>query len=517
MVRYIPLPIFTEVLKLDANRSDIGKTAKVLFHLRNILNEAKKAYHAPPPEAHEAYVKVRDWWMSDEQGYIVDKEKERIMRNTFREALDKAGINFDTVWVSLLKAAPDMGDQVSARSWTGARVIDGKGRTGTPTWAERWVIECAMHKDADVDGTLRPWLSKYLENIKPLKKERDNTRTQKDLSCKNTQEDRSTMGPFPGLTRSLRQLECHSRVVLGTMAWDAKSARDVEIVEEDRVDQNRQIFHVLHEYVRLGMNVVDFVRRFRNTVGTWREHNYRAAVDHMTSELLWMLEDPNYSEQIPEQPPVDHVVPLRVRNILADMNMEGNIGFLTHHVMPELMAAVETNEELGMAMYRWLVNAATHPSVDEDGTFEQAIAQICEIPTNSPPNFRPLGMRFQMGELFEENADYQMVELMPSELYEGVAVEAYGPLIHVGDFSKRFNIDESADDAICAICQYGISESESQCVKLNACSDVFHHTCLLDLVNRPHTYGDMTRCPCCRVPICARREIRVLPLGVRAG
>jgi hypothetical protein len=447
-----------------------------------------------------------------------------------------------------------------------------------------WVIRSAMH--GDYEGNVLPLLAHCLEV-------RSQYNANRKCSCAAQKQNRSTSSPFPALTACL--------------------TREEGIVYS-HYTSNKVIYHVLIEFIRLGMAVADTFANVRSRQDQWSiayssDDNSRLKMirDHLNDQFWLRINDPN--SRLPEN----------ARSRLADMNFVGSFSFLILHLIPDRMSEGPpwTDDQLG---YR--VNQVIEESViaTENGQATWDSFQLMRSRRGHPPpltttdNYRPheLGTesiperlilptrsRTQsslapMMEAFERNQgdDFAPDEnttgsgeedaymptaatseqserdgdgqgnsmaLIPfilpirsqsteaqvgendldnpveadeteavepvvynasmedaSDVYEGEFhlapdVQLVGVGLPNNVFDVATALAQPQDGAFCCFCQ-GSAQQEAHAkglhfwARLNRCRDVFHTTCLSDLVNTVLAGQENIFCPLCKSIICKRRR-----------
>jgi hypothetical protein len=225
--------------------------------------------------------------------------------------------------------------------------------------AMTWVIRSAMH--GDYEGNVLPLLAHCLEV-------RSQYNANPKYSCAAQKQNRSASSPFPALTACL--------------------TREEGIVYSHFIS-NKVIYHVLIEFIRLGMAVADTFANVRSrqnqrSIPDSSDNNSRLKTirDHLNDQFWLRINDPN--SRLPED----------ARSRLADMNFVGSFSFLILHLIPDRMSEGPPwpNNQLG---YR--VNQVIEESViaTEDGQATWDSFQLMRSRRGHPPpltttdNYRP--------------------------------------------------------------------------------------------------------------------------------
>lgn len=523
METYTPIPVFTLTFKANADRNFLT-TQQTIWELTELVFSAWLARQQRGASTrHRGYRRCHRIFMdpdyNDDEVNPHYEAQCKIVRAAFREAMSRLNINFREVWKQLIRNAPRMGGGIMPER-------SGMEYTGKRDWDNRWVIECAIHPEADTDGSLRPWLAKYLDQFPPLR-----------IVASDAVQQSGEAGPtnkFPGLTRSLQGVcispagfseeetqflrETYSRtqpeVERTTFPLEPNTLDLVACFAKYQSQYYDDIFHILYQYFRIGMNAVDAFRWCYN--GEHLEHQAIEICRDLTHELIAnTLEDPyadvkrhNTDGRTSSRIPISSTA----KKVIADMNAEGNFDFLIENVVLDFSEQGYANATYGWRMYYWLINAATAIEGPEISfTVASIIRNHFRLDGHEVQlDFRPPGMEFEMGELFGENEDF-FYDLGDLE-YSNVEVEAYGPRVHPLDVGA---IISETVGSMCVICltQFGDEDDDQEpqlkdVLQLEGCKDVFHLHCIDTFLNCAHPGMDTVNCPCCRHPICPPRSLR---------
>ena len=337
--------------------------------------------------------------------------------------------------------------------------------------AEHWIYMCVLHPDSGLDENSKRLWSSFI-TVQPVYAPRASVQYRYEVGVFKFEDPESSTW-FPGLELTLRSF-----------------------ISPDNFDEVG-VAAILLEYVALGASAASIWMHIWQRHGILRgealpEHEY-----HLANAMQDVQEQ--YSFDINDW---SSVMPLHVRQELANHNLSGDFLFLMNHVFPNVIAPADNHirESLfGWEMYKYIVNAVTTPEVDPSGQIANLIRQQAWFvdPSGEPRhNFYTRSARLIV-DFHQQDEELEAVEL-----------EAYGPNIEVDDITTTPK-QALAENAMCTICQDGFdcdADGESRCVQLNACEHLFHCECLGFWVNGVHHPNVL--CPNCRTAICRARPRR---------
>ncbi|KAF1950602.1 hypothetical protein CC80DRAFT_554152 [Byssothecium circinans] len=373
------------------------------------------------------------------------------------------------------------------------RLVDtGDGRMSC--YATQWLLLSALHPDHEVELEVADLLRKYLE-------------------------------PFYRHWRSstdvLYQMKMLSRSKKNTPYWPGMngilSKAFARLKDETDPFTEDNLYHILAQLIRLGCWVADVYRERYETITNYPEdyvtHVARDYIMGETGRFQSMLEDPFAETNI------------RARELLSQMNVSGNIDFLSMIVVSTFVRLDRApSGRLIFMVYQWILQAATNTRVD-DGTVLRIVKDRFDACwerniDDVPIYWRPSGCPNEIGRVDDEpmptNITNNNVPAPEGNTFnpiglplpEEVPVYPIGPRNDVMAISMPYELSPGQRD-ICVICQDEFEESGASCVKANGCRHLFHFACLDALANdRAYPSDGKVPCPICRASICDSRDYR---------
>ncbi|KAF2250051.1 hypothetical protein BU26DRAFT_504451 [Trematosphaeria pertusa] len=346
---------------------------------------------------------------------------------------------------------------------------------------QQWFLRCAIHPDADPDGSLARTWSAYLEPQPQY------------LPCKTTQQHcdmliraydsvmqyDKTHGPgthpgskFHGLGRALRPF-------VAPGAFDAEA-----------------VYWVLHEFVRLGLFVAELwthcwrlILRSERGVPLWNADGKARQLDAMYTLRMGDWTDPT---------------PVRVRRVLAEENIGATLLFLANHVFPTAIAprgSTISAEQLAWRMHGWILDAVRTKGFDAEGRIARVIRDnaLDALPLGGSTAFyHPPGVL----------AFFSHDRVHLSNINDG-KLEVGSRGRDVLEYANA--VRDPPDDRPCSICYDDMTAGEEPCVWLLRCGHVFHAECVQPWIIKVHVgrKGEMVdpRCPNCREVIFTRQTM----------
>lgn len=343
------------------------------------------------------------------------------------------------------------------------------------TLAEAWIIQCAMHPEAERNVVTRQlWLS-YLQ-IQPTIQEHESPN---DSFFRHILVDAQNGGQvgFPGLDDALRPF----------VPNDEPSA-----------------VGIIQEYMRLGATAAYLWAHMWRAHGIQRgegltldELHVRSCLD--STQYFYDTSLGNWS----------YPIPLRTRRHLTTMNLSGDLLYLIDYVFPKAIIPAGSTireDEFAWQIQQWILARATTHARDPTGAIATRLQQL----GLSPPSSDRSGFHHDLLRPF-----VQFNDNVPR--HEDVVLEAYGPRIQIADFTRPM-FDEPIAGTTCSICQEVYtsenSSSHSDSVYDNLwvntiCQHAFHHGCIDAWANNS-VHANTVSCPNCRKKLCNARPRRVV-------
>ena len=345
-----------------------------------------------------------------------------------------------------------------------------------------FILSCATHPEADVDGTLGPELWKYYEwttwwpkyELSPV--HRSSTF---ELQQKAVEEEDSVM--WPGLTWFL---EDEIRI------QDGYAAENIE--------------HVIKHFLWLLLNTID-VHLVDHRLGL----SDRYPDDGVASVLREGYEVLNRSSKLVLRNPFSDI-PKPVREALATLNTRGNIEYvgmcplhaLYHAVPPELLHA-----SAYIYFLHWALAEVDHLKADPNGTIRANLLKLHMVgaPEGTRSDCRhswtrPAGMVDVVTEQLEAHVNRYLDDGPGAD----VPLEPTGPRIDPDGLCDVVSTPEATER--CPICLEDYADVDNVCVQLKACAHLLHRGCLDELVNGVYLGVPEIRYPACRRGICKARD-----------
>jgi hypothetical protein len=329
-----------------------------------------------------------------------------------------------------------------------------------------WLIDCAIHPEADIDGTLAPELQKYKEMPKVDPVCFGLSLEQQASVWKQDQRN----NVFPGMTDLLH-----------------------DIISADPSVTPKDLAQMIGHYLQLAMDAVDIWSYGYNYAAMW-DHDMILKEQSMAVLAVACLnrtQDP-YSE-----------TPLPIRKLLIKMDFASNIEFLLILAIPDLMVMGYQLGVLHFMLYTRIIISALQAIDDE--TFREATFTYHREhwPHMTWYWTRPA----TMPDLVTAELDMRMRPYYSDDEMSNVPVVPRGPRIDGRGLSQAAN-DIPTEAGDCPICRESLSDGDepSEIVKLDTCMHLIHLECLDSLLNTVYPGADAVRCPSCRARLCAPRD-----------
>ncbi|KAF1848854.1 uncharacterized protein K460DRAFT_81716 [Cucurbitaria berberidis CBS 394.84] len=202
--------------------------------------------------------------------------------------------------------------------------------------------------------------------------------------------------------------------------------------------------------------------------------------------------------------------PTHVSWTVSNINLRGIFDYYFKLVLPSLYdERLALESLLGIRLYEWLIDAATHLKVDATDRIGIVIRRSHRLPEATSTKrygFRPYDgyVPFPMA-YFERKRAIQAAHLNGG-FFPDVPVIPCGPHIDIRLHSSAVPPTTTNNDLEqkCTICQYALKDEA--CVKLDTCEHTFHKDCITRWTN---TQTRMVTCPMCRANICEARTTRM--------
>jgi hypothetical protein len=329
-----------------------------------------------------------------------------------------------------------------------------------------WLIDCAIHPEADITGTLAPELQKYKEmpKVEPeclgLSFEQQTSEWEQD--------QRNNV--FPGMTQLLRDF-------ISVNPWLAP----------------KDLAQMIGHYLQLAMDAVDVLRYGYSYAARW-DHGVILKEQSMIVlgiACLNAIQDP-YSE-----------TSLPIRNMLVKMDFASNTEFLLTSAIPYLVAKGCQLGQLHYMLYTRVIFAALQ-AIDDETVREATFTYHRQHwPHMTWYWTRPA----TMPDLVTAELDMRMRPYYSDDEMSSVPVVPRGPQIDGRGLSQAVN-DVPPDSGDCPICRGSLNDGDesSEVVKLETCVHLLHLECLDGLLNTVYPGADAVRCPTCRARLCAPRD-----------
>ncbi|KAF2634403.1 hypothetical protein P280DRAFT_485487 [Massarina eburnea CBS 473.64] len=472
----IPVPIFTQLFRQAKNRQ-YQTIEYIIQELADLAEELNEQYVILGFSIGNSYDRLADPNFVDLR-YRASCEADRHqMRIAIRESVQAENISLEDFIRTLINGIALIPSKIRTpgrrRPWA----------TGRRPWSESWALQCAIHPEADTDGSVGQWLCKYLDHFPKMNLSPSDFARQVKYAKKHDI-------PFLSLRTSLRMLR-------------GSSKRGLQVYHDD-------IFAVLHVYFRLSMYAVDIFRWFYNGTTESITDKYQVLYMVTCENILGTIMDPFakaycINSATGELSAVS--ISAEVKTVIAKINVEGTMSYLMH-ILQELKGQGSPNTELGWLLCNFIVTSADHKTADTDNTV-RSIASRFFHPNDSHDDFRPLGVPFDLIGTVTENTD---IEFEPTSLADAVA--ASGPRID----AKRLGTitDSPQDDLECGICTEKVCDEVPDehgeagldgVLKLEACGHHFHVACIDSFVNGAFPNKAKVQCPLCRSDICDPRPV----------
>jgi hypothetical protein len=335
-------------------------------------------------------------------------------------------------------------------------------RTGN-TPAQEWLVKCALHSTPNLPDEFTSLWTSYLSPQPSYTAPPFNRVAYLSRLVTDTFAEHAVSSTFPGLQHALHMLPA---------------------------DDTEAQHLLLREYWRLGATVSALWEHMWEEHGTPRGQALSVSNFHLDSARLEVRLQLRRGVR-----DWASATPLRVRQVLAQCDMEADLVFLANHVFPLVIAPVGSGVcegEFGWLIFGWINHVAMKAGMVLQ---DEAFASF----DDAPLFFRPHGI--------EEYLFYRGPEA-PADPEDEVELELVGPAIDVLDYAHvplRLPLDET-----CTICmeKFWTDEANLCALELQACGHIFHGHCLERWVNTPHVTLEVA-CPNCRAKICDARPRRV--------
>ncbi|KAH7082697.1 hypothetical protein BKA63DRAFT_598825 [Paraphoma chrysanthemicola] len=331
-----------------------------------------------------------------------------------------------------------------------------------------WLLKCAGHSDADVDGSLKPLLNRYdfsLEHRRSLCRKLATNYMSQELSPYF----------FPNM-----------RNILRSVAIRLLFAQQPQLTWKDVVT-------VIRQFIQVAMNAVDVWHLHECTNPEFQDRR-KAILAEGSSTMEWawvnMLAAPfsGISEG--------------AKDVLEGSNIVENIRYVLQDVVKNHVRAGVEPRHLHYVLYAQIVSAAAEERVW--GSLDEVVAAIkkeFEMVASSIPEFyRPKGARNEITAELEAGL-YRNYNLRAEE---DVPIEPVGPRIDSLQYGKVTKVD---NNEICTVCLRGLKEP-GEVVRLNAWGHLIHLEWLDALINHVTPGNDSVHCPNCRARLCDVRDYK---------
>ncbi|KAI4644898.1 hypothetical protein J4E93_005696 [Alternaria ventricosa] len=453
-----PLPWLTALL-----RPRVKDFAGVYKHILQPMGmAAHSASYTRLTDTGEFYLQAR---ADTKQSFVNNVYYSTASTETKRQLLE---MPFEEFFDLCVRELPNAGDDLEDKS------NDASARL----W---FLLSCATHSEADVDGSLGPELWKYYEWTTWWPNELSPTWYSTAFEEQSQAFQRRHSKMWPGLTRFLED---------GIRIQDGYAAEDIE--------------HIIKHFLWLLLNTID-VHHFDDRHSLRARYPPQAVkrVIHEGYEVLFL------SSKMALQNPFSDI-PKPVREALATVNTRGNIEFLAQCPLRELYDIVAPELFHATVYINFLYYALAEVDrlkADPNGTIRANLLKLHMV--GAPKGMRPDHTRSWtrpagMGDVVTVELEAYILRHLDNGPAVDVPIEPTGPRIDLDRLCDVMSTPIATER--CPICLEDYADVDNVCVQLKACAHLLHRGCLDELVNGVYPGVPEIRCPACRTGICGARD-----------